>query len=215
MRNKLLKLWSLQNTTVLKHLRLNHFLLSNIESSERLRILTACPWHLDNFPLLTRTWIANFSPSNSTRYASIWISIPHLPIDYIRPDILKLIGNALGKIIAFDRNNLDKSLLSVTRLCVEIDISRSLPPSIIFNGIQIPLIYENLSFYKSHLFETLLPLLASPPMNPFSSSQQSEPSIFPPISVKQTFKTFSPSKKLKNTSSQNHSIISKTLPSTG
>lgn len=166
---------------VLKHLGLNHFLLSNIESSDRLRILTTCPWHLDNFPLLTRTWITNFSPSKSSRFTYVWISIPHLPIEYIRLDILKLIGNALGKIIAFDCNNLDESLLSVTRLCVEIDISKYLPPSIIFNGIQISLIYENLSFYKSHLFKILLLLLPSHPLNPYPSSKQSDPSIPPPL----------------------------------
>lgn len=161
---RLRNLWNLQKEATIKYLGLQHYLLSNINSGKRLEILTTCPWYLDKCPLLTRSCLANFSPSSSSRFTSIWISLPHLLVEYICPDILRLIGNSLGKSIALDQNNLNKSVISVSRICVEINISNPPLSSIIFNGINIPTTYENLSLYNSNLFKSMLPLLPTPPI---------------------------------------------------
>lgn len=106
-------------------MRMSNYLVSNLDSSNKLLILTTCPWFIDKSPLLTRTWLPNFSPSTSSKISTIWITFTHLPIEYICPDILKIIGNSIGKIIAFDQNNLNNTLISATRICAELDIAKN------------------------------------------------------------------------------------------
>lgn len=159
---QLLRIWDLKNSVCIKHLGLNHYILSNIDQQDRFRILSSPPWFLFNYPLLVRSWFSNFSPSCSSRSTSVWVSLPHLPIEYFCAEILSLIGNSLGKLVALDQNNLNKSVLSAARMCIELDIMKNHPSSLIFNGIHIPLCYEHLSVYHPILFTFKLPLLPTP-----------------------------------------------------
>lgn len=175
LQNRLFKLWNLLKSTSFSLLGHNFYLLSKVDLSDRLRILTTGPWLLGNQVVLVRSWIQNFSPSSFSIVTSIWISLLLLLVEFLCPDILNLIGNAFGKFLAIDSRNLSNNLLSVTGFCVEIDLKRKLPNAICINGLSIKVIYENLSLIVNSLSVKSHELLVPLPNRPSSQSLNSNP----------------------------------------
>lgn len=132
--------------------------------------LNYAPWFIGNSLVLVRSWIPNFSPSSFSKISTVWINIPHLPIEYVYSDILKILGNSIGKTIAFDANNLNCSLVSSVRLCLEINLDSNLPNLIVMNDLSLNIIYENLTIIQQGLnSKSLGPLLPTPAHNPHSN----------------------------------------------
>lgn len=96
--------------------------MDNLNPEDRLRILTSPPWFIGNTLVLVRSWIPNFSPNTFSKISTVWVNIPHLPIECVYADILKIVGNSLGKTIAFDAHKLSGNLVSSVRMCIKINL---------------------------------------------------------------------------------------------
>ncbi|XP_074298649.1 uncharacterized protein LOC141629570 [Silene latifolia] len=80
------------------------------------------------------TCTSNFQPSTATiNFVPTWLILLELPIEYHRPDILRAIGNSLGRFIKFDSNGLSNNNARFARIYVHLDQSKP-PPSRIWIG---------------------------------------------------------------------------------
>lgn len=66
--------------------------------------------------------------------AQVWIIFPGLPVAFIRPDILYSFASRVGSPIQLDEHTAKLKKRSFARLCVEIDLQKSLTPGI-FIGV--------------------------------------------------------------------------------
>lgn len=73
---------------------------------------------------------------------AIWATIKYLPIEYHHPEILIALGNKMGKTLALDRRN--STHASRTRICVEMDLSQSLPTFVKVNSHEYEVTFENI-----------------------------------------------------------------------
>ena len=77
--------------------------------------------------LTVREWAPNFNPliAKIDRVA-IWVRIPTFSLEFYTDFVLKKIGNKLGRIIKIDTDTKDFDKVNFARICVEVDLSKSL-----------------------------------------------------------------------------------------
>ncbi|KAF7827026.1 Endonuclease/exonuclease/phosphatase [Senna tora] len=79
---------------------------------DHLKVSTASSCLLGSSPILVRQWIPNFSHSifANCPTSTIWMKLLYLPIEYHHPEILVLIGNAIGSPSSLGPNKPNQSL---------------------------------------------------------------------------------------------------------
>lgn len=87
----------------------------------------------------------------------VWAMLPNIPLPFWHHKFLEEIGNNLGKYKKIDLERLEKDLFSFARICVEIDLNKSLPDHIemkhkFFQWKQV-LNYENMTFRCQTCFQ--------------------------------------------------------------
>ena len=80
----------------------------------------------------------------------LWVRLHNLSLHFWHSKALTAIGNTLGRMLKIDGERHIKGIFTFARICVEVDLSRGLPESIMlnFNNTQWkqPLDYENTAF---------------------------------------------------------------------
>ncbi|CAI0459474.1 unnamed protein product [Linum tenue] len=79
--------------------------------------------------VLTRRWKRGFDPEEGDDVLTnllVWVRLPKLPMDYYDSEILKDIGNSIGRYIKMDAATRDASRGHYARICVEVDLSKPL-----------------------------------------------------------------------------------------
>ena len=86
------------------------------------------PWMIDDHYLLVQKWHPNLNPQNTDTQRKIgtWVRIPDLPVEFYRIEALGLIGNMIGRTIKIDRSTSIYDKGGFARLCVGIDLHKSL-----------------------------------------------------------------------------------------
>ncbi|XP_058198417.1 uncharacterized protein LOC131313939 [Rhododendron vialii] len=75
---------------------------------------------------------------------AIWVRVPLLPMEFYEDDNLKEISEKLVKSLKVDNNTIVTARGSYARICVEMDLSKPLPPSIAMEKFDYYLEYEHL-----------------------------------------------------------------------
>ncbi|XLR08093.1 hypothetical protein S83_036031 [Arachis hypogaea] len=124
----------------------NEFFIMKFFSQEDLDFaLTGGPWKIFDHYLAIRFWKPNFNPMKATIDSiAAWVRLPGLAIEYYEEEMLKRIGNILGKTMRVDTNTADKSRGKFARLCVELHLTEPLVLQYSINGIRYLVEYEGL-----------------------------------------------------------------------
>jgi hypothetical protein len=76
--------------------------------------------------LYINKWTPEFDPENDIPSSiPIWVQLLHLPFHCWGDEVLKIIGDTLGKFI--ERVEPKSSMYSCARICVEFDLEKGLP----------------------------------------------------------------------------------------
>ena len=76
--------------------------------------------------LYLNKWTPHFDPENDIPSAIlVWVQLSHLPFHFWGDEVLKSIGDTLGKFI--DRDERKSSMYSCARICVEVDLEKGVP----------------------------------------------------------------------------------------
>nr|XP_025661002.1 uncharacterized protein LOC112756598 [Arachis hypogaea] len=86
-----------------------------------------------------------FNPLEATiDKIAAWIRLPGLAIEYYEENMLKKIGNVIGRTLKVDTNTADKSKGKFARLCVELDLTAPLISQYAINGVKYKVEYEGI-----------------------------------------------------------------------
>lgn len=103
------------------------------------------PWMLADHYLLVQRWRPFFITNASVESrVAVWVRIPELPLELYNDKFLWSVGARLGTLLKIDHLTSIHSRGQFARICVEIDLSKKLVPSILVRGIVLKLEYEGL-----------------------------------------------------------------------
>ncbi|XP_071722911.1 uncharacterized protein [Rutidosis leptorrhynchoides] len=112
---------------------------------DRESALSDVPWMIQDHYLVIQPWEACFqsSPASITK-AQLWIRFPELPMEYYEADALCTVAKLVGSPKKVDVNTASAERGRFARICVEIDLSLPLVPSVELDNVLYRVEYEGL-----------------------------------------------------------------------
>ncbi|XP_058726109.1 uncharacterized protein LOC131597426 [Vicia villosa] len=102
-------------------------------------------WFIYDHYLTVKPWSPNFHPQSDTiKSVAVWVRISELPIEYYDCRILHHIGNKIGKTVKVDKNTVLHARGKYARICVEIDLTKTLVAMFMINNRSYKVEYEGL-----------------------------------------------------------------------
>ena len=108
-------------------------------------ILKKGPWFIgEHFPSI-RPWEPDFclASANITSIA-VWIWLKELPIEYYNPEALLHIGKSISNVLRVDSHTAMETRGRYARMCVQVDVDKSLAIAILIGKFKQPIYYEGL-----------------------------------------------------------------------
>ncbi|KAK2387120.1 zinc ion binding / nucleic acid binding protein [Trifolium repens] len=103
------------------------------------------PWFIYDHYLTVKEWSPDFHPQSDTiKNVAVWVRISGLPIEYYDAKVLKTIGNKIGSTVKVDKNTLMQERGKYARICVEVDLTKSLLAMFMIKGRKYNVEYEGL-----------------------------------------------------------------------
>jgi hypothetical protein len=103
------------------------------------------PWFIYDHYLTVQEWKPNFNPvSDTIKEVAVWMRISGLPIEYYDSQILRFIGNIVGKTVKVDKNTLTQERGKYARLCVQVNLTKPLLAMFTLKGRKYTIEYEGL-----------------------------------------------------------------------
>ncbi|VFQ90276.1 unnamed protein product [Cuscuta campestris] len=101
--------------------------LINFEQDEDYqRFFLRKTWTLGRDIMVVTKWSPNLRPEEDSPIVPVWITIPNLPIHFHDQKALFCITSALGKPLKVDNATLNFAKPKAARVCIEVDVSKSL-----------------------------------------------------------------------------------------
>lgn len=145
MRHRMERMWS-QKPIRVTPLNNGYFIVSFSSKEDRDFALQEGPWMIGDHYLLVQRWRPNFNPwkADQQKRIAVWKRIPDLPAELYNVESLRRIGNLVGKTLKIDRTTAFSEKGSFARICVEVDLQRSLLPAFHHFGEDHKILYEGL-----------------------------------------------------------------------
>eukprot|EP00253_Pinus_taeda_P029321 PITA_29321 len=87
------------------------------------------PYFMDSRGLYLNKWTVDFDPELDVPSAvPIWVRLPHLPLHCWGDELVRAIGNVVGRFI--DRSEPKDNMQACAHRCVEVDLDKGLPEAI-------------------------------------------------------------------------------------
>src|SRR4051812_26232640 len=136
----------------LGHLDQKHMLIRLQKEDDFNRLWLRDTWYLDGYPMRMFKWSPDFRLEWESPIVPVWISLPNLPLFLFNKSGLFSIGSLLSKPLTLDSATADMSRPSVARVCVEIDLLKTIIPRVRLDcesgeGFWQEVIYEKMPSY--------------------------------------------------------------------
>lgn len=130
-----------------------HILIRFSSHNDFLRCLLRKFWKIDGYNMKVFHWTADFDPTSDSPLTPVCIGLEGLPLHLFDATAIFSIANLIGKPLKADTATLQLSRPSVARICVELDLSKDLPPSVWIHLGKLsylqPIVYEDLPEFCS------------------------------------------------------------------
>ncbi|KAL0919941.1 hypothetical protein M5K25_009032 [Dendrobium thyrsiflorum] len=127
-RKELVRLWGHRGLIQLSPMGRDCFLCRFATVDARLDILTGGPWYVAGSIIGLDCWSPALSSSTLRGFSSpVWIRFPGLPLEYWDATNLGRLATSIGEPLFMDGPTRDLSRCAFARICVRLDLSRSLP----------------------------------------------------------------------------------------
>lgn len=128
---QLKKLWKLKTNPSLIGMGKGFYSVKSPSIAGAEKLIQDGPWFINGYYLEIRKWEPEFRPSlASTQATPKWFELPELPIEYHRIDVLKSIGNAIGKFAKADYRGAELNRTSYARICCLMEEGGVTPASV-------------------------------------------------------------------------------------
>ncbi|KAI9073643.1 hypothetical protein K1719_044386 [Acacia pycnantha] len=124
----------------------NDFYLVNFQhGGDYMEALIGGPWVIFDAYLSVGRWRPDFNPKVE-RIESVvaWVRFPDLPAPLFDKKFLLNLGNSIGKAIRLDVHTAQRTRGRFARVCVELDLNKSLVPEFNVEGQLLSVAYESL-----------------------------------------------------------------------
>ncbi|KAI8013539.1 hypothetical protein LOK49_LG05G03238 [Camellia lanceoleosa] len=149
--DKLKSIWKPSGTFLGIDLGNHFFLLKFQEMLDLNKVLNEGPWFVGmNFLVIPR-WEPDFQPKKANILTTVvWARLHNLPIEYYDHQILRRIGNKLGKVLKIDVHTANGDRGRFALLCVQIDMATPLVAKLLVGSILIKIAYEGINAICFH-----------------------------------------------------------------
>lgn len=138
-------LWKLEWGCELIDLEKGFYVARFYSAEDYNRVLEGEPWIILGHYLTVTKWKPNFRPSLAKITSTlVWLRLPEVPLEYFTKKTLNRIGNAFGRLVKVDNTATAATIGKYVRICVELDLSKPLLPSVHIVGVQTAVEYEGL-----------------------------------------------------------------------
>ncbi|XP_058760412.1 uncharacterized protein LOC131633741 [Vicia villosa] len=123
----------------------DYYLVAFTHEDDKNAALAEGPWFIYDHYLTVKEWSPDFQPNSDTIVnVAVWIRIAGLPIEYYDPKFLHFVGDRVGKTIKVDKNTLQQERGKYARICVEVNITKTLLAMFTIKGRRYKIEYEGL-----------------------------------------------------------------------
>lgn len=142
--DKITRLWSLEGMFTPVDLGMGFYLIKFETKNDYNKVYTGGPWIVQDHYLTVRKWHPEFKADMAVAINTVvWLRIPLLPLEFHDEEMINSIATKLGKLLKIDNNTLKATRASYARICVEIDLSKPLAPSIAIGKYDYLIEYEH------------------------------------------------------------------------
>ena len=108
-------------------------------------VLKNGPWFVGGHFLSISPWELFFKPNcASVSVIVVWIRLHQLPLELYKPEVLKQIGESIGKVLRIDTQIAMEARRRYARLCIQVDINKSLIDIVLIGRFDQLVSYEGL-----------------------------------------------------------------------
>nr|POE52338.1 uncharacterized protein CFP56_60843 [Quercus suber] len=108
-------------------------------------ILEKGPWFIRGHFLSIRPWEPFFKPDMPNfSLIAVWVRLHHLPMEIYEVEVLKQIGEALGKVLRIAAHTALESRGKYARLCIQVDINKPLINIVLIGRFKQQVVYEGI-----------------------------------------------------------------------
>ena len=108
-------------------------------------VLRRGPWFIGDQFLSIRPWEPFFKPSMANvSLIAVWIRLCELPFELYEAEVLKQIGESIGKVLRIDSHTAMEARGKYARLCIQIDINKPLVNTILIGRFEQAVTYEGI-----------------------------------------------------------------------
>lgn len=127
MRTKLNYLWRPTGRMDCVDLGYGFFLVRFFSKEDLDAVLMRGPWFIGDHFLSIRPWEPFFKPSTANvSLIAVWVRLCELPFELYETDVLKEIGESVGRVLRIDSHTALEERGRYARLCIQIDINKPL-----------------------------------------------------------------------------------------
>lgn len=152
LQSKLQRIWRTKETYTVRDIDNGYFVVSFNCEEDLNYVYFEGPWLVADHYLLIQRWRPNFDPwlAGQQKRIAAWVRVPLLPLEFFNAESLSMIGNLIGKTLKVDSVTYLKERGRFARICVELDLAKSLTPAIRIFGKARSIEYEGLHLICFH-----------------------------------------------------------------
>ena len=124
----------------------DYFLIKFYSFDNYDKVLNGGPWFVGEHFLAIKPWEPYFRASgDNLTFVAVWVRFLELPIEFYDLEVLKEIGSAIGPVLQIDSYTATGLRGNYARLCIQIDIDKTLITSIRIGRMVQQVKYEGIS----------------------------------------------------------------------
>lgn len=144
--NKLQQLWKPSGRLDYVDL-VNEIILTRFSMKEDLdAVLRRGPWFIGEHFLSIRLWEPLFKSAVANVLSiTAWVRLHELPIELYEAEVLKQIGEAIGKVLRVDTHTAMEAQGKYAKLCIQVDVNKPLINTVLIVKFEQVVVYEGIN----------------------------------------------------------------------
>ncbi|KAK9986529.1 hypothetical protein SO802_031480 [Lithocarpus litseifolius] len=125
----------------------NEFFLTRFSLKEDLEVvLRRCPWFIGEHFLSIRPWEPFLNPEvANVLLIAVWVRLHALPIELYEAEVLKQIGEAIGKVLRIDTHTTMEAQGKYDKLCIQVDVNKPFINTVLIGKFEQAVVYEGIN----------------------------------------------------------------------
>nr|POE71751.1 hypothetical protein CFP56_31854 [Quercus suber] len=125
LQSKLISLWKPSGTLVCVDLGENFYLAHFLLKEDLDAVLQKGSWFIGGHFLAIRPWEPFFKPASaSVSSIAVWVRLHGLPMELYELEVLKQVGEAIGKVLRIDSHTAMEARGRYARMCIQLDATK-------------------------------------------------------------------------------------------